>query len=448
MSLWGYGKLLQFKHNRVGRLVITFDELKKERYFEDNDGQKHCWIAHKDKKDYVLLKEDVEDLPIKILDTKIINDNKAVFHFISKCSKIGFMAHKQYEFRDLINKFFDVKHTNPNHFVLLKIIAFASYISRINIRICSNMELGKDGTFEVLNYLTNKIKIASKPDTKAKFDFIIQCASPEGVAVLNELIPKNPEQKYAFIDCLLELGSLKNAYEKGSRGSSSWGSKDTINVYNTSLVIFYNRLEDVAENDKLNYFDFIYGKQVLERYFSIKLNGRIDISQFNDDGDLAIEEDNELLGIARSIEWWKQNYKGHLNPFKVDITHLSLSERQEYTFKVICAFLSLYSLNEQELNEWVNLLVQCHYDYKSMISQNSLLDKYNRADVKVVSLNKEESIKIEVEDVLSPLGFLEANNGKVNIDVFIEKFGEKELNRLKLKGDVFQPNTHEVMILR
>ena len=447
MSLWNYGKLLQFRHERIGKLVITFDELKKERYFDDNEGQKHCWIAHKDKKDYALLKEDVEDLPIKILDTKIINDNKAIFHFVSRCAKIGFKANKQYEFRDLIDNFFNVVHSNPRHFTLLKIIAFASYISRINIRVCSNMELGKDGTFEVLNYLTNKIKIASKPDTKAKFDFIIQCASPEGVAVLNELIPKNAEQKYAFTDCLLELGSLKNNYEKGSRGSASWGSKDTINVHNVSLVIFYNRLEDVAENDKINYFDFIYGRQVLERFLPIKLNGKIDVSQFKEKGDLSVDEDKELLGIARSIEWWKQNYKAYLRPFKINISNLNLSERQEHSFKVICDFLGLYANDDKELQEWINLLIQCHYDYKAMISQNSLLDSYNRADVSLIT-EKEQELKIEVEDVLSPLKFLDANDGKASIDVFMEKFGEKELNKLKLRGDVFMPNPNEVHILR
>ena len=105
MSIFNYQTLTQFKQARFGSNILTFDDLVKERNFVYGNKEYHVWLARKEKKDYLLLNDDVKNLPIRIQKTETIKDDKAIYHFISECNKIGFSPKRYYDFHTLVDKF-------------------------------------------------------------------------------------------------------------------------------------------------------------------------------------------------------------------------------------------------------------------------------------------------------------------------------------------------------
>lgn len=396
MTLWDYSVLAQFKQARIGSNIITFDDLHKERNLDYEGKEYHCWVVRKDKRDYLLLNKDLTKLPLRIKETKVIKEGNSIYHFIQRCSSVGFTPEKNYTFKELINEFYNVSHNNHPNFILFKIIAMASYIERINLRICSNVEFGKDGTFAVLRYLTNQVAIFSKPRTMAKLEYGVV----NRVLVVNELVPKTEEEKRNIGDFLLDMGDFKPIYEKKSRGSAVHGTRDSYDITNTSLVIFYNIIQEIAPSDKEWYFDNVFGTQITERYLPLKVNGKVDVGQFGQKTLYNEHTDEELLKIARTIEWYKQNYESQLKPYKADLSFIKISGRQRKSFERITYFLNLYSNDEHEFKQLVNMLLKCYYDYENMIKNNTSLNTFEEPDIKIKNNADFEQITPEVEDVL------------------------------------------------
>ena len=444
MSQWNYEVLAQFKQSRIGSNIITFDDLHKEINLEYEGNEYHCWVVRKDKRDYLMLNKDLIKLPIRIKETKVITKGDKIYHQIKRHSSVGFVPEKNYTFKGLIDEFYNVSHSNTLHFILFKIIAMASYIERINLRICSNVEFGKDGTFAVLGYLTNQVAVFSKPRTMAKLEYGVV----NRVLVVNELVPKTEEEKRNVGDFLLDMGDFKPIYEKKSRASAVHGTRDSYDITNTSLIIFYNTIQEIAPSDKEWYFDNVFGIQHKERYLPLKFIGKVDINQFTEKTLYNEFVDEELLKIARTIEWYKQNYESALKPYKADLSFIKISGRQRKSFERITYFLNLYSNDEHEFKQLVNALLKCYYNYENMVKNNTSLDTFEEPDIKVKNNVDFESLNPEIID-LSQEKVVELirqlDNGK---GVLIEQIAEglntpigelyPIITKLASNGDIFE----------
>jgi len=463
--MWDYRVLGQFKQARLGNKIITFDDLVRERMIENDGEELHCWVAKKEKREYLLSNSVIKELPIKIISTQDYTEKTNIFHFVSDYAHIGFAPEKSYEFRQLIGKFFDVSHNNPKHFLLLKIIAFASHIGKLNTRICSNIEFLKDGTFEVLNYLTNSVAVFDKPRTMAKLEYGVV----NSVLVVNELVPKSAEEKHSINEFLLSIGSLKPIYQKTTRGSAAFSTKDCYNIENLSLVICYNTLNEVADADRENYFDFVFGENVKQRYMPFKFSGKVDMSQFLAETPYTLEIDNELLKMARTIEWYKQNYKKEIKPFAVDLSKLILSERYKHSLLQIVNFINLYAETEDEFKMLVNELLDCHYAYKRMLNSSNLITDYSQEQRPSFSNNDNdfEQLAVETEELfdntpetanntqINPLNIIKAldiGEGVLSEEIALKMglaVGEiyPELERLSRNGDIYEhkPDRYKVL---
>lgn len=470
MTIWSYETLAKFKEARIGNNIISFDDLTKERILNYDGQEYHCWIAKKDKRSYLILNDDLSSLPIRIKETKQINEGNDVFHFIKGHSKVGFASERHYDFKTLISKFFDVKHTNNPQFNLFKIVAIASYCKRINARVCSNPEFGKDSTFEVLNFLTNKIAVFDKPRTMAKLEYGVV----NRILMVNELVPKTEEEKRLVEQFLLSIGSLKPIYQKTSRGSASHSTHDAYNVENLSLIICYNNIGDIAKTDADNYFDRVFGNNVNTRFIPFKFSGKLDVEQFITKPLYNATIDDELLKVARTIEWFKLNWESELKPYKVDLNNIKVAGRQKDALQSIISFINIYSDDEKEFKSLVDMLLNAHYAYLSMIAGNTLLTN-DKAEItngfKDVTITEEDVnmsaspkvIGMEVSHLPSiPLNLnkvkehiINSCSSKLNIDDFIrDNYKEYDLavtsliDKMKNEGDIFEMPAGFIQVLK
>ena len=444
MSIFNYQILTQFKQARFGSNIITFDDLIKERSLNYGNKEYHVWLARKEKKDYFVLNEDVKDLPLKLQNTEIIKDDKAIYHFVSVCNKVGFSSKKHYDFRGLIDKFCEIKHSNKEHQRLKWIIAVGSLLQRLNLRICGNTELGKDSTFIILAHLTNKVAVFDKPKTLAKLEYGLL----NDVLMVNELVPTKEEERHDINDFLLSIGSLNPSYPKKTR--SGVGTRETYDMAKFSLIICYNTLQEIAEKDKVNYFDYAFGQNVLQRFMSFKLSGKIDVKQFREPLVYDDSIDMQLLEIARSIEWYKQNWQTEKKQWQLQMP--MLGERWELAFSRIMDFIGLYAETEEEARKMGNTLLDCHNAYKRMLNNNNLIKDYEKTEIKAVEYLPDGKIEpkvIDLSDELSPLDFIRQNGkeGMIETELFVGQFDEQILNKLVRNGDVYSPRANLIKIL-
>ena len=219
------------------------------------------------------------------------------------------------------------------------------------------------------------------------------------VLVVNELVPKTEEEKRNIGDFLLDMGDFKPIYEKKSRASALHGTRDSYDITNTSLIIFYNTISEIAPSDKEWYFDNVFGTNIIERYLPLKFNGKVDIEQFSYKTLYNEHTDEELLKIARTIEWYKQNYESALKPYKADLSFIKISGRQRKSFERITYFLNLYSNDEHEFKQLVNTLLKCYYDYDNMIKNNKSLNTYEEPDIQLKNNTDFEELHPEIIDL-------------------------------------------------
>ena|SRR3990167_1123573 len=369
--IFSYEVLVQFRNARFNNKIITFDNLLRERNLTTQGEELHCWVAKKDKRDYLISDEKISTLPRKIENSILIREDKAIYHFITKSAKVGFTPEKHYSFRELIDLFCSMKHTNNLHQRLLWLIAVGSLLTRINCRIAGNIELGKDSTFNILGYLTNAYAVFDKPRTLAKLEFGLN----NKVLVINEVIMGKEEERQNIHDYLLSIGSLSPTYHSKSRATT--GKRENYDINNFSLVICYNHLNEIAEKDKQNYFDFSFGKNILERFIAFKLNGKLDIAQFRDKVNYNTDIDYDLLKIARTLEWYKQNWRTELKPFSISTAQYGLSERQQEMVHRLAEIISLYAETPEERDELIKELLNCNIAYRQMVLGNNILQDFN-----------------------------------------------------------------------
>jgi len=324
----------------------------------------------------------------------------------------------------------------------------ASLLTRINVRICGNTELGKDSTFIILNHLTNKVSVFDKPKTLAKLEYGLL----NDVLMVNELIPSKEEERHDINDFLLSVGSLNPTYPKKTR--SSIGTKETYDMAKFSLILCYNTLQEIAEKDKANYFDYAFGLPVLKRFMPFKLNGRIDVKQFREPLVYNEEVDRELLEIARTIEWYRQNWTTEKKQWQIQTP--ILGERWELMFSKIMEVIALDAEVEDGARKMGNLLLDCHNSYKRMLNNNQLIKDYQPNNVKIET-PIDEQLHPEIIDFselksnhkLRPLEFIRQNgkDGEIEIDVFVKQYDEATLEKLKRDAEVFSPRHHLIKIL-
>lgn len=444
MTILNYETLAQFKQARFGSNILTFDDLVKERNFTYQNKEYHMWVARKDKKEYLIKNEDAQRLPLKVTKEEIINDGNNIWHFVKKSSHVGFSPHRHYSFRQLVDALAEPQHSNRQHQKLSWLIALASQLQRVNVRKCSNIEFGKDSTYVTLAYLTNQVGVFNKPRTMAKLEYGLMFRT----LMVNELVPNKEEERHSMNDFLLNIGGLSPSYAKTSRVSA--GTKENYDISKFSLVVCYNTLQEISERDKQNYFDFVFGSNVLSRFMPFKFSGKLSQEQFRNSAAYTEDVDKELLKIARTIEWYKQNFKQEIKPFGLNLKALNLgSERQETTFMRIAEIISLYADTEAEWQEFVKVLLECYYSYHRMVHGNNRLVDFNKPKIEVLPKGLETEIidLSEANGSLTPLQFIEQKGGEVSIDEFLDNYDEKQLSLLLRNGEAFKPKVDVVKLL-
>jgi len=325
------------------------------------------FVLQKNSTRYLLESSKIINLPILASKTMKVGYNKDGYLLITEAKPVGFKPERRLSFRDLVDGFAPFKHSCNEQFTLWKICAFSAYLDRINLRVASQPAFGKDSIIALFDDLFNKVGVVQKP-TIAKLEYL----TDNKLLLVNEFMNLSGQETRDIEQYLLTVGDFKNKYQKRSRASASHSGKEEYDISKFSLILAFNTLTDYVDGDKI-YFDKVHTKQLKERFLPLKFDGKIthEFIRVTNAKEIALENKDFYVSMIKTVNWFSNpiNVNNELKVYRKIST--DFTDRWKINFDIICKFINLYSKDEKEYKELVNLLYNCHSEYMAMVNGNN-----------------------------------------------------------------------------
>lgn len=342
-NFWGY----QFLKNGKKYLLSATDKTGKEINLQDK-------------------------LPIIIGKTQKVASRGVAYYRIVNPISAKFTEKRSTTFKQLLNFFASLEHTNKRHQTLEWMFGFASVFGRTNYRISTPPGFGKDSTVDILGNLLGKCCTIESP-TPAKLE---ERATVSKWLRINEVVDIAKGDWDVIQQFLLAAGAGKPKITKRSRAHGI--VKEEIDISSLSISLAYNDID--CYTDMSTYLDFNSKKAVIDRFVAVRLYGKI-VENFNktnlgdDFTKIHFEDYKELL---YNLAYWKSNYRNSLHGYDRSSLNSEYFKdgRDLNNINVLLDIIDCYSDNQEEFNSWVKELNRSHQDYLEMIKYPKVLNKF------------------------------------------------------------------------
>lgn len=342
--------------------------------FEKN-GKKYLLASRRDVRDSTGKIISVEEikiddlLPIVAEDLQKVSIRGEVYYKINKVSSAKFKSIKCMSFKELIDTFCSIKHSNPTHQHLYWFLAMASMMDRCNFRVATPPAFGKDSGVYLLGSLVGSAATIENP-TLAKLEWMTMYKW----LVVSEIIDISKPEWKIIEQFLMATGAHKSEVTKHSRAMLS-GTKDILNLKNFSLSLIYNDITDYP--DPKDYIDFISKKATLDRFPAFRLYGTY-LEDFNtvtmDNNKFVKENFDKYMELIYTYTYFKDNILKELKRFNADKL-IELPQRHKTNIKRLLMMIDLYSDSQEEFDKWIEVINESITDYKNMLDYPELMKK-------------------------------------------------------------------------
>lgn len=323
-------------------------------------------------------------LPFIAEDLEKVSAKGVVYFLIRKPITAKLRPLKTMTFKQLVDVLSNLQHTNPTHQKLWWFIGLTSMMDRANFRLSTPPGFGKDSVVDTLGCLIGSAATIENP-TIAKLEFMTMYKW----LVVNE-INDIPKAEWKIIEqFLLAVGAHKPESTKHSRAQSG-GVKETLNLKEFSISLTYNDINNYKAVKE--YMDFVSKTAVLDRFPAFRLVGSIteDFNKPLDVQKIVKENFDNYKELAYNISYYKLNKAKELKRFEVKGLKI-IKSRWKTNIGRLLQTIDLYCENQEEFNEWVEVINNSLEDYEQMLLFKNISDKYI---AKVESLPDIEQLKI------------------------------------------------------
>lgn len=357
---------LQMFQEKVFEGILTEENIVgKKTTIKVNDEKYYGFFLEKGRHTYFI--QDFEDhkksvldiLPIQVVDKVETDYNKKVFFFITRYNSVKIPETKKLSFKQLIDSIANFEHTNPEHWLLYKIMVVSAWIDRVNYRVIAERGFGKDSVINNVKDLvgsTANIYGATYP----KLEYSLK----NKLLIFNEMGNLKQEDKHNMQQFLLAIGAFFNKYQKKSRATET--TLEEYDISKQSLGIIYNPPMYYIEKGQ-EFFDTMFTSAVQNRFIPFYLEGRLD-EKFDAQFDVpkVVEQNMQLYkDVISTLRYYRANNLTHEKPIPVIVQFDDNTRRFERSFLKICDYLWEY----------------CEYDERDyMPLAQSLYESYLRYD--------------------------------------------------------------------
>mgnify|MGYP001579601861 CR=1 FL=1 len=502
ISIWHHYTLNQFS-KEIHKKDLLFDDLIEEIVVDED-----YWVFKLGNFKCLYASQKINALPISLINplqepssfSKVNLGNK-VFYKLLKYNTRKIKAEKTMLPYDFFNKFSDLEHSNQLHYRLYKALNLCGYFTRINARVASESEFGKNGVTKTLKYLTNKTRII----TPASYPALLR-----GLPTTKVLNITEPKEFEGFDTFLEQVGDKDTHFENPKLESKGHQTHNEYDISKLSVLLTYNTLNYYRDRQQENkFFDNMFRYNIQSRYLPFMFRGFI---KHIEKQDLNDEVYDELLEWLRNFYYYEENWEKYLHNYGVDLSKLKWGIRYKESFEQIIKFIDFISFDEKDFYNMVDELVKCHIAYERMVNGNSITIYDSIMPKKAEPIEDFEHIEpeiIEIEDsenqsrtftksesvvgfsethpnansgvsplffpqhppqtqekgsglsslvvnskgfspiFQNPLEFIKAKNnkGEISLDEFLDNYTEEDLNKLLKNADVFMPRNNLIKVL-
>ena len=323
-------------------------------------------------------------LPIFPDELKKVAYKGQVYYLIGKPIPARIKPLEKMSFRELVDSLSSLSHSNKKHQKLMTMVALASVLARLNVRVSTPAAFGQDSSVAVFNSLMGRCNSITNP-TVAKLEYLTYSKW----LVLNEVVEIAKADWRIIEQFLLDTGDFKTEVTKRSRGE-----KEILNIVQMSLSIFFNDIDHYA--DKSKFFDAVTKKAVKDRFLPLRFHGSFE-EDFNFINSINIpqyvsENMQTYRDLVHTMTYFKKKITRYTIPYDVKLT-INLKQRWMTNLGRLLKVVSLYCSSQEEFDEWVGEIEICIRDYLSMTNYPSL----------VRNLARQMEVPLTIVDELSSL---------------------------------------------
>lgn len=310
-----------------------------------------------------------ECLPLLAKDLQKVAHRTDVYFLIRKPVVAKFKALQTMSFREMVDSFSSLKHSNPEHQKLMWFMALSQMMDRANFRVSSNAGFGKDSTIDIIGNLIGGAATVENP-TLAKLEFLTHLK----LLAVNEVVDVAKPDWRNIQQFLLATGAHKPEVTKHSRAIVN-GVSEVLDISKFSITLMYNDIDHYV--DQAVFFDKITKDAVKDRFPAFRLHGVFQ-EDFNQTKSLNIPafvtsklEDYKKLIYAYTY------YKEHLLEFYHGYTlnfPYKCPSRWKTNLGRLFKIIDVYSANQAEFDKWVNIVHNVLVDYEEMLVYPELLE--------------------------------------------------------------------------
>jgi hypothetical protein len=364
-----YDIITEYNRQRYAGILnhnnISSDEISIKN--KEEETEEFFYPLKKDKVNYLLPSEQIELLPLKIIDTEKMSWRSKAYERIYSVKSIKITSLKTMSYKQFIDTFLPFEHESAEEFLIWKIVCDVGYRSRINIRAISYPGWLKDSPLVILSMLRGDVSTVNKP-TFAKLKYLL--AGKCKLLGMNEVQNIKAEEKQPLAKYYEDVGDFKPKFVADSRATH--GTAEECDITNHSSMTFYN----FPKKEDETLFDDVFDPKILSRIFPILLSG----------GSHERTACKEKFGLVEPVissedfdemtEYLKNHVYFEENPLleneaKKDWSHGFVfgNTRWQRNFDTICEGIRMYADTEEEFKTMCGTLHQMHENYIKYIRQ-------------------------------------------------------------------------------
>lgn len=336
-----------------------------------------------------------EEFPLKVtngFECLAKKSDKTVFKFVKGVKTIKVPAdNRGRTFRQRVDSFNPIKHTNQKHLTLMKLLAFASAYSGVGVGICSPPEFMKGVFFNLLKYMGTNTAFLKAP-TEA---YLYQSVCINKVLVFDE-ITTAPSEKVTLIENLV-IGLKDNTPELPKQALTRGFQKKSADLTKISAVFTFNRPKDLRRGKP---FEEVWGNPaaIKSRFPLFLFDGKVDQSFDNPSPhqlEKAIKEESDFFkGEMMETQYWVENLHEAFEHKKWDRNVLTLKGRHYTNAKAWVDTIEAYCETADEFREMLVELNKCKENYDRMVKGLEPIESVNVETFKDNSMPKKEPMKV------------------------------------------------------
>ena len=318
---------------------------------------------------YLMRSEDIDQLPVKILNTNKITVGTRAYERIDSAVSIKISAQKTKSYKDFILGYMDYAHMVPKEFIVWKIICERAIADKLFVRAISYPSWMKTSTLYVFSLLRNDIEILDN-NSYAKMKYSLS-AKPK-VLVCDEVDDITTDTKRSLSKVFRNCGDGRGVITNDTRAAT--GVTEVFDLEGTSIIALYNFPKSMSDN----FFDTNFHPKIASRLFPVLLNGGDhDVSplihQHTKERKVMLPgEKEELDATLKNSRYYEDNFYTELKEtgkLEWEPKHKFKDTRWQQTFLTICDGLKLFADTIEEFHEYEKVLLKMHNNYIDYTAQ-------------------------------------------------------------------------------